>query len=228
MPQTAYTAMSSDFGFIPRVQPLPFPEAVRQLPRHYRFVLTKPGLESFLAEMGLAEWKIVWFQLLLYTLVAALLGWLHTFLSPGQGSQTVNGLDSASATLALNPASALGPLLFIPLFFFAAVGLLYWLARAFGGHGIFVQQAYTTLLFLTPCGITVSVLGIIPFVGNFLSTVGGVAVFIYCLALQCFATLAVHQMSGGKAVAVVVIATLVLIPTLIAGLALWAFLLVAI
>src|SRR5260370_41786125 len=81
-PRAAYQAWSSDFGFVPRMQPLPLPEAIRMLPRRYRFVLTKPGFEPFLAELGLAEWKIVWFQLLVYSVVAALLTSLRTLLYP--------------------------------------------------------------------------------------------------------------------------------------------------
>ena len=81
-PRASYQTLSSDFGFVPRMQPLPLLEAIRHLPRRYRFVLTKPGLEPFLAELGLAEWKIVWFQLLVYSIVAALLTYLRTLLYP--------------------------------------------------------------------------------------------------------------------------------------------------
>jgi hypothetical protein len=128
---------------------------------------------------------------------------------------------------ALNLGSSLGLLLLIPLLFFFAMGLLYWLARAFGGHGLFVQQAYTTLLFLTPCGVLVSVLSIIPFAGAFLSAFLGVLLFIYCVVLQCFATVAVHQMSGDKATAATVITALTLIPATLICLTLWTLLFVA-
>ncbi len=225
-PRAAYPAWSSDIGFVPRGQPLPFWEAVRQLPRRYRFILTKPGFEPFLSEMGLAEWRIVWFQLLVYTIVATVLAFLRALFSPAPASGS--GLSSPAVQQALNLGSSLGLLLLIPLLFFFVMGLLYGLARAFGGHGIFVQQVYTTLLFLTPWGILVSVLGIIPFAGSFLSTFLGAIFFVYCVMLQCFATVAVHQMSGGKATAVTVIAVLSLIPALIGGLALWTLLFIAI
>lgn len=213
-PRASYPTWSSDLGFIPRGQPLPFREAVRQLPRRYRFVLTKPGFEPFLPELGLAEWKIVWFQLLLYAVVAAALGYLRNLLysAPASGG---GGLGSPAVTQALNLASSLGLVVLLPLFFFFAMGLLYWLARAFGGHGIFVEQVYTTLLFLTPCGIIVSLLGLIPFAGSFLSAFLGVILFVYCIALQCFAIVAVHQTTGGKATAAVVLTVLILIPVVI-------------
>ncbi len=224
-PRVSYSAWSSDIGFAPHGQPLPFWEAVRQLPRRYRFVLTKPGLEPFLGEMNLAEWKIVWFQLLIYTVVAAGLAFVRALFSstPTDGS----GLNSPAVLQALNLGSSLGLLLLIPVLFFFSMGLLYGLARAFGGHGIFVQQVYTTLLFLTPWGLTVSVLGVIPFVGSFLSAFLGVIFFAYCVMLQCFATVAVHQMPGSKAVAATLLTVLSLIPALIGCLTLWTLLFLA-
>lgn len=226
-PHASYPAWSSDLGFIPVGQPLPFREAVRQLPRRYRFVLTKPGFEPFLPELSLAEWKIAWFQLLVYTVVATVLAWLRGLLYPAPASGG-NGLSSPEVTQALNLASSFGLLLLIPLFFFCAMGLLYWLAHASGGHGVFVQQVYTSLLFLTPCGIIVSLLGLIPFAGSFLSAFLGVILYVYCVVLQCFATVAVHQMTGGKAVAAVILTVLILIPVVILCLFLWTLLFVVI
>jgi hypothetical protein len=227
LPRASYPAWSPDIGFIPSGQPLPLREAVRMLPRRYRFILTKPGFEPFLPELSLAAWNIVWFQLLVYTVLAAGLAFLRMLLYPEAASGT-GGLSSAAVTQALNLATSLGLLLLIPLLFFFAMGLLYWLARAFGGHGVFVQQAYTTLLFVTPCGLIVSVLGMIPFAGSFLSAFLGVVLFVYCVALQCFATVAVHQMEGGKATAATIITALSLIPASILCLVCWTLLIHAI
>ena len=79
------------------------------------------------------------------------------------------------------------------------------------------------VMFVDNAGADV-VLGMIPLLGNFLSTVAGVLLSGYGLVLQCLAVLAVHQMSGGKAVGAVVITALVLIIALIAVTALLAFL----
>lgn len=225
-PRASYQAWSPDLGFVPRGQPLPLPEALRQLPRRVRFILTKPGFEPFLAESGLAEWKITWVLLLAYSVVAALLAVLRNLLYPAPAN--TSGLISPGVLQAVSLATSLGLLLLIPLFFFCAMGLLYWLAHTFGGHGIFVQQSYTTLLFLAPCGIAVSVLGLIPFAGSFLSAFLGTLLFVYCVGLECFATVSVHQMGGGKATAAVVLTALILIPFILASLALWTFLFVTI
>lgn len=222
-PRAEYQTWSSDLGFVPRTQPLPLAEALRQWPGRARFILSKPGFEPFLVEMGLAEWKIVWVLLLGVSFAVALLSFARDLLYPAS-----SGLISPAVVQALNVATSLGLVLLIPLGFFFAMGLLYWLARAFGGHGIFVQQCYTTLLFLVPCLFLANVLGLIPIAGSFLATFAGALLFVYCVVLQCFAMLSVHQMSGGKATAAVILTVLIFIPVMFAALALWTFLFVSI
>ncbi|MGH2478992.1 MAG: Yip1 family protein [Ktedonobacteraceae bacterium] len=212
-PRAAYQAWSPDLGFVPHTQPLPLPDALRQLPRRVRFILTKPGFEPFLAEAGLAEWKITWVLLLAYSAVAALLAGLRNLLYPT--SLNASGLISSAVLQTVSLATSLGLLVLIPLFFFFAMGLLYWLARSFGGHCIFVQQSYTTLLFLAPCGVAVSISGLIPFAGSFLAAFLGTLLFVYCVGLQCFATVSVHQMSGGKATSAVILMLLIVIPVIL-------------
>jgi hypothetical protein len=201
-------------------------EAVRQLPRRYRLLLTRPGFEPFWSEVFLAGWNIVCVQLLMYTVLSAGLASVRMLLYPdvSDGTAGSGGLHTPAVVQALTSGTSAGLLLLIPLLFFFAMGLLYWLARAAGGHGVFVQQVYTTLLFVTPCGLIVGALSLIPLAGSFLSAFLGVILFVYCIVLQCFATIAVHQMEGGKATAVTVVTALSLIPASILCLALWTFL----
>src|SRR5690348_14006544 len=51
-------------GAAPQAIPLPLREAIKQLPRQYWKVLTRPGAATFAEEMGKAEWGIIWAQLL--------------------------------------------------------------------------------------------------------------------------------------------------------------------
>jgi hypothetical protein len=94
---------------------------------------------------------------------------------------------------------------------------LYLLARAFGGQGSFLAQNYTTLLFSVPLtllwGVLALVLGVIPLVGFPLFSVVALALFIYGLILQAQTLMAVHALSGGKALGVVVLTVLALILT---------------
>src|SRR5437868_9106164 len=144
--------------------------------------------------MGQASWGIVWVQLLGYALIAALLGFLATLISPSQTNNTssASGLSSPVVIRALTLGSSLGLFILIPVLFFVVMGILFLLIRAFGGQGRFLQQSYTTLLFLVPFGVAVSVLGVIPFAGGFFSAFLGAIAFLYSIVLQIFATMAVH------------------------------------
>ncbi len=226
----AYSVYSSDFGFMPYGEPLPFWEAVRQLPRRYRLILSKPGPEVFAVERGQATWQIVCLQLIVYSIVACVCGLLRQWLYPEQATivSSRGVLSSPFVLQAWNAASSWGLLLSLPIFFLSAMGLLYGLARAYGGHGIFVQQVYTTLLFLTPCGLLVSILGLVPLLGSFLMTFLGAILLVYGIILQAFATVVVHQVSGGKATAAVVLAVLLMIPVVLVGQLLWTLLFAAI
>jgi len=225
-PQAVYPLWLPERGFLPPGPPLSLREAVRQLPRRSRLILSRPGVEPFLSQAGLAGWKIVCFQLLVYTVGAAGLAVVRTWLfpEPAGGSAGTGGLNNPAVVQALTLGTSLGLLFLIPLLFFFAMGLLYWLARASGGHGLFVQQVYTTLLFVTPCGLMVSVLGLLPLAGDFLSAFGGVILCVYCVVLQCFATVAVHQVRGERATAITVITALSLILAGILCLVLWTLL----
>jgi hypothetical protein len=81
------------------------------------------------------------------------------------------------------------------------MGILYGLAKAFGGQGKFVTQCYTTLLFSVPIGIVSGIVNLIPFAGAFVAF----ALSIYAIVLNILSLMAVHRLSGGKATAVVLI-----------------------
>lgn len=217
-PRASYPVWSPELGFLPLGRPLPWRESVRRLPRRCLLVLTRPGFEAFVSAADPGGWGIVCVQLLVTAVGAAGLVILRAVLFP----EPSGAMTDAGVAAALTAGASAG--LLIPLLFFFAMGLLYWLARTAGGHGAFVQQLYTTLLFVIPCGLLVGVLGLVPFAGDFLSAFLGVILFVYCIVLQCFATIAVHHMKGGQATAVTVITALSLILASILCLALWTLL----
>ncbi len=218
-----------DFGFIPpAAAPLPLHEAIRQLPEQYKRVVKKPYAETFLVEMAQASWSIIWIQLLGYAIIAGLLGFLSTIFSLPAPSNPSNatGLNNPAVIRALTLGSTLGLIILIPILFFVLMGILYLLARAYGGRGKFVQQCYTTLLFVVPFGLAISILGILPIFGNFLSAFLTAICFVYSIVLQSFANVAVHRLTGGKATAAAVITAFLLIPLALGALILWTLLLV--
>lgn len=152
--------------------------------------------------MGKAAWDIVWIQLIIYAVIAAILGFLASltstrFIPVSTSSSGVNmGAFQAIAT-----GASFSAIITIPLFFFIGMGILYLIAKAFQGQGTFLQQCYTALLFRVPLGILAALLALIPFVGWII----GIAIGIYEIVLQIFAIMPVHRLSGDKATAVVLI-----------------------
>lgn len=203
-PQPPYGAPYQQPGYDyppPQVAPLPLGEAIRQLPNQYIRVLTKPSAATFAAEQGKAAWNIVWIQLLIYAIAAAVLGYLAILISPNQFSTAGSSTLNPGMVQAISLSAGFGLILIVPIFFFIGVGIYYLVAKAFGGQGTFLAQSYTTLLYGVPIGILSSVLRLIPILGS----LAAVALGIYGIVLQVFAIMAVHRLSGGKATAVVLI-----------------------
>jgi hypothetical protein len=214
-PSTPLRLASPASAAAPQATPLPLREAIKQLPRQYRKVLTKPGAATFAEEAGKAEWGIIWVQLLGYAAIGAILGllaWLVLIAFWGFlfNSLAASSPDSGSFPLPsffLLPGLGIGILIFLGIFigsiasFFIGEGITYLLAKAFGGQGSFTTQMYTTLLFQVPIGLLSSLIALIPYVGGLAGSAGS----IYGLVLQVFSLMAVHRLSVGKAIAVVLI-----------------------
>ncbi len=203
-PQGPYGApayQQPGFGYIPPQAPLPLGEAIRQLPNQYIKVLTKPSAATFAEEQGKAAWDIVWIQLIIYAILAAVLGYLAFLISPNQFSTTGPNPVSPGMVQAITLGAGFGLIILVPIGFFISVGIYYLIARAFGGQGTFLAQSYNTLLYSVPIGILSLLLRLIPILG----ALAGFALGIYAIVLNIFSIMAVHRLSGGKATAVVLI-----------------------
>jgi hypothetical protein len=203
-PQSPYGAPYPQPGYDyppPQTAPLPLGEAIRQLPNQYIKVLTRPSAATFAEEQGKAAWDSVWVQLIIYAIVAAVLGYLSFLISPNQFSTTGSSTLNPGMIQTISLSAGFGLILLIPIGFFIGVGIYFLIARAFGGRGTFLAQSYTTLLYSVPIGILSSVLRLIPILG----ALAAFALGIYGIVLQVFAIMAVHRLSGGKATAVVLI-----------------------
>ena len=140
--------------------------------------------------MGKATWDILWVQLIGYAVIAAALSYLyfsiHDPLTAYNASDSATSLQFASMMQTMTRVISLGIIIIIPASFFMGQGIIYLLAKAFGGNGTFLRQGYTYLLIIAPIGVISSVLNFIPILGSVI-------------------LMAVHRLSGGKATAVVLI-----------------------
>src|SRR6266536_2510791 len=75
------------------------------------------------------------------------------------------------------------------------------LARAFGGQGTFLQQCHSSLQIQVPLGIISKILALIPVVGRILNSI----LSLYGIGVQVVVIMAVHRLSRGKAIAVLLI-----------------------
>ena len=199
-PQGAYgTFPYQQQGYAPPVQaaPLPFGEAIRQLPRQYLRVLTKWSATTYAEEQSKASWGMVWLQMALI----AILGIVNVYLPVGSTS----------------PVTAiLAGIIVVPLVNFLLASLYYLLARAFGGRGTWVAHLYCWLLITVLLSVVLIPFNAIPVLVGFGRVLNSFSLWLTFLMLK-----GVHGLSGGKAWAVllipvgviVVIAVLVVIAT---------------
>ncbi len=204
------TAPGYGYNAPPPAESLPLGEALRQLPSQYVRVLTKPSPTTFAMEMGKAGWDIVWVQLLISAVVSSILGYVGSLINPFRfttlGTTSPSPIDPGTLQ-GITLGISLGSVILVPISFFIGTGIIYLLAKAFGGTGTFLAQSYTFLLFGVPVGIVSSFLSLIPILGG----LAALGLSIYAIVLEVFAIMAVHRLSGGKATAVALIPVGVLV-----------------
>jgi hypothetical protein len=194
-------------SYIPGSAPPPRPQpdlasALRELPAQWQRVLLQPGATSFAQEMPKASWRMLWTTLIGYAIIVAILGAIKGALFSAVA--TFPGFSGQSSLLVsqfLATTGGFGAILGIPIGFFIGQGILFGIARLFGGSGTFLHQGYLSLLFSVPLGILVALIGFIPVLGGIV----GFVITVYEIILQIFVIQAAHRLSGGKATAVVLL-----------------------
>jgi hypothetical protein len=176
----------------------PLSVAIPQLPQQYFNALVKPSIETYTSDKGNASWSLVWTQLLAWAILDAALGLLVNYISPPSTATTVQKIFSL--------ASSIGLVVVVPVLFFLLMGIVYLLARSFGGQGTFLEQCNTSLYVQAPLGILSKLLALIPVVGRVLNSV----LSLYGIVLQVAVIMAVHHLSRGKAIATIAIPLLAL------------------
>ena len=132
-------------------------------------------------------------QLLAWAVLDAMLGLLVNFIYPPATGTTFSRFFFLTTSIGLIGV--------VPLIFFLLMGIVYLLAKAFGGQGTFVEQCNSSLYIQAPLGIFSKLLALIPVVGRILNSV----LSLYGIVLQVFVIMAVHRLSRGKAIATILI-----------------------
>ncbi|HEV2581830.1 MAG TPA: YIP1 family protein [Ktedonobacteraceae bacterium] len=164
----------------------PLSVVLLQLPRLYFNALVKPSLATYAEFKGQASWRLVWIQLATWAILDAALGVLvNTLYPPATGT-------AFSRFFAF--ATTYGLVVVVPALFFLLMGIVYWIARAFGGKGTFLEQCHTSLIVEAPLGILSKLLALIPGIGRILNSV----LSLYGIVLMVVVIIAVHRQSKGK------------------------------
>jgi hypothetical protein len=145
--------------------------------------------------------------------VAAIFGLIQGLTSAGSVNAILAQADlppDVAAQLApiIGPmmgAGGLAAIITVPLFFLIGAGIYHLLARALGGDGDFGIFTYLLATFQAPITIVSAVLGIVPFLGGCLALL----LSIYSLVLTYFAIRVNYNLTGGRAIAVLLIPVLV-------------------
>jgi Yip1 domain len=175
----------------PTSQPHPTMQAIRELLGQYFKVLRHPSIATFMEEKGKATWGMNWLQFIALGVIDGVLQSIGLLISPPDFSSVVGTAGISHATLLTITIVflAIFQLIFTPISFLAAGGILFLIVKAFGGKGTYREQIYTTLLFGVPLVIVSYLLFLIPGAGAWLLYLP----HIYSLVLLVLALRAVHQ-----------------------------------
>lgn len=163
-------------------------------------VLTRPSVATFEEyEKNNLGWALIYS--LIAGMINAIISWIGSLVFPQQVVD-IPSMEPGMATAQPN----LFALIFISLIgttisLFIYWGIVYLLGRAFGGTGAFGELAYGFALFSAPLTVLGTLVGIIPFVGVFISF----AVAIYNLYLTYLAIQSGMNLPANKALYVVLI-----------------------
>lgn len=201
----------------------PVPAGVGNLFQKWVNVTTKPGVQSFVNEIPTANWGDVWLALLGLGIITAITTVIRSLEFGAAASALYSALPAAQGQLVNNftapsVGSGIASIITVPIGFFIGVGILWLFAKMFGGTGGFLSHSYAFSLFYLPLAAVAAVIGIIPFLGGLV----GLAISIYSIFLAVFAVSAVHRLTTGKSVAVVLLPAAILAVLACAGIFLLA------
>jgi len=200
----------------PSAQPLPFGEAVWDLPVQYIKVFIKPSVNTLSQAMGKASWWIVLIQFLSLVLITVTLGLLG-HLIPSAALHAITALSIGPVKpLAFLPSPLNGITLVLASFF---IGLFtaYLFSKGSGGQGTFLAHLYCLLLCTIPLVTVSGALLLIPATGWLVVVLGSIVcvLFIYRMVLHTFTIMAVHRLGAGRATLIVLIIPMMILALVI-------------
>jgi hypothetical protein len=171
-------------------------------------VTTKPGVQSFATETATANWADVWIGLLLLGVVSAITGFIGRAAVAGIIANSMANIPPDQRAqfdrffnTAYGPGASIGSIITVPLIFFIWTGILFLIAKMFGGSGTFLQQSYARSLYYVPLMGISTIVGLVPVLGGLVAF----GLLVYGTILNIFSVSASQRITTGKATAVVLL-----------------------
>ena len=179
----------------------------QDLYQRWQTVIRQPSVRSFDIQQPAANWTTLLISLVGLGVLQMITGML--------GSVFYHSGDKFGANV--------GSIISVPIGFLIGAGILWILAKLFGGTGQYLTHAFLLSLFYVPLTAAADVLGLIPLLGGLIA----LAIGLYSIYLAILATASAHRLDTGRATWVVLIpvlvaVVLVLLLLLIAGITLFA------
>lgn len=120
---------------------------------------------------------------------------------PPEVKSQLGGLFTGGFMTGMAGVGGVASIIWAPIGFLIGVGILYLIARLLGGTGDFGNYAYLIATFQAPLTIAEALVGLVPFLGGCVVAI----LSIYGLVLTYFATKVAHNLTSGRAIAVILI-----------------------
>lgn len=163
--------------------------------------VTKPNVGTYESEIPKASWIKVLIGVGLVTIVTLIINLIFAGVASASFNQLRDQLRAQGTDLPFDPGmlaagGGIGGIIFTPLAFFLGAGLLYLLAKMFGGQGNdFMVHSYLLSLSYTPLRIVAALVNIVPIIGGFIS----IALSLYQLYCAGVSMQASQRLAPGKA-----------------------------
>jgi hypothetical protein len=169
----------------------------------YINAVTKPNAATYEAEIPNASWMKTAVGVIAVALVSSLIALIGFGAGMASLSQLQNQMgdqelpfDPTMFAGQVGVAGAISNLFFTPIFFLLGAGLLWLMAKMFGGQNSdFMTHSYLLSLSYTPLRIAAAVIGIIPIIGGLIALV----LSLYQLYSAGLAMQASQRMAPGRA-----------------------------
>lgn len=202
------------------------------LPWLYLKALVVPVPKTYAREGERAKWGLVWIQVFFLMLIPAILGFIKVLYSSNPDIRALARSRAVydiltSLSIGTSTVTTLFQVILAPVFFFVTLTIQYVLAKIFRGHGRYLTQAYSMLLYYVPLVLISSIVSALFIIFRVMSfryflPLINILLFVYGMWLNTVMLAGVHTMIRSKAAVIVLLYYLLWVLIIVAALSISA------